>query len=240
MMRVTKIVSAREDRTVSMRLIQQWAMIGAAIALTTLTACRQRQQPTGLDTPPVLESLEPLTLPPSSDDAERQPLPDDVQIYRDDSELFALAFPAGYTYEPIDNGITFLSEDEGFGGLIQYQTTDVTNIAQESLDEVLRATIEAQFSDVSWQSELQEQADGSFRLDWNAVNAAGKLLDALSFIEQHGETLFILTAYGIDRMYSDYNDDARIIVGTYVVQENAPDEDTDADGDVSSNENSVD
>ncbi|MEB3211695.1 MAG: hypothetical protein VKL39_10080 [Leptolyngbyaceae bacterium] len=203
-------------------IVKRWVLVGGAIALTLLPACRQ--QPPVSEEPPTLP-VEPPPLPSSANDSDRQPLPDDVQIYRDESDLFALAFPAGYTYESIDNGITFLSEDEGFGGIIQYQDTEVENIAPESLNEVLRATIEAQFSDVSWQSDLQEQADGSFRLDWNAVNPAGQPLDALSFIEQHGETLFILTAYGIDRDYSDYNDDARIIVGTYVVQENPPESD---------------
>ncbi|MEM7773012.1 MAG: hypothetical protein AAGA75_23900 [Cyanobacteria bacterium P01_E01_bin.6] len=206
---------------------KRWVTTGLAIALVFLPACKQSQQPSDVESP--LESIEiPQPPAPTEEDAERQPLPDDVQIYRDDSELFALALPAGYSYESIGNGITFLSGDLGFGGIIQYQTTEVTNIAQESLDEVLRQTIETQFSEVSWQSDFQEQADGSFRLDWNAVNAAGKPLDALSFIEQHGETLFILTAYGIDKAYSEYNDDARIIVGTYVVQESSPDTESEA------------
>jgi hypothetical protein len=205
--------------------VKRWCIAVGAIALTLLPACQQKDQSPVSDAP-LVDPIEPPPLPSPQDEADRQPLPDDVQIYRDESELFALAFPSGYTYESIENGITFLSEDEGFGGVIQYQETDVENIAQESLDDVLRATIEAQFAEVSWQSDLQEQADGSFRLDWNAVNAAGQSLDALSFIEQHGETLFILTAYGIDRAYRDYNDDARIIVGTYVVQESPSDDTT--------------
>lgn len=213
---------------------------GLAIALLLVSACGQRQAaPEPEDVPQDIVEFPTPTRDDDTDD-DRQPLPDDVQIYRDESGLFALALPSGYSYETMDSGITFLSGDRGFGGVIQHQTTDVENIVQDSLDELLKQTIETQFSEVSWQSELEEQADGSFRLDWNGINAAGAKLDALSFIEQHDTTLFILTAYGIDQAYSDYNDDAQIIVGTYVVQENPPEDDpldADADGETDATTN---
>ncbi len=197
--------------------VKAWVGTGLAIALLTVPACRQRQAPVEPEALPP----EPLEFPtPPSDDAERQPLPDDVQIYQDESGLFALALPAGYEYETRENGITFLSGDRGFGGVIQHQITEVENIAQESLGEVLQKTIEAQFANVSWQSELEKQTDGSLRLEWKGTNDTGEQLDALSFIEQHDTTLYILTAYGINHAYSDYNEDAQIVVGTYVVQEN--------------------
>ncbi len=211
----------------STRPLSRQLFSGLAIALTLLPACGQRETPPKTEPTPQ-ESIS-FPTPPDDAGAERQPLPDDVQIYQDESGLFALALPSDYDYDTRENGITFLSSDKGFGGVIQYQATEVKNITPESLGEVLQQTLEAQFSGVTWQSDLEEQPDGSFRREWTGTNGLGEELDALSFIEQHGTTIYILTAYGIDRAYSAYNSDAEIIAGTYVVQEN-PDTKRDEQG----------
>lgn len=209
------------------QILSPLAKCGLAIALTLLPACDR--QPSPPESEPLPQPAIQFPTPPDESDRERQPLPDNVQIYRDDSGLFALALPTGYDYDTRDNGITFLSDDEGFGGVIQFQTTEVKNITPDSLGDVLQQTLEAQFSDVTWQSELEEQPDGSFRREWKGTNGLGEELDALSFIEQHGTTIYILTAFGIDRPYSEYNDDAEIIAGTYVVQENPDTENLDTE-----------
>jgi len=146
-------------------------------------------------------------------------LPDDVQIYRDENEMFALALPKDYTYDSGDRSMTFVSPDQGFGGEVDYTTAPAT-LTPPELEEQLKQMLQERFVDVSWEeSSADKQSDGSLRLDWQGVNSEGKQLDALSFIEQHGEVVYTLTAHGMDRPYKDYNEDARIIVGSYVVRQ---------------------
>jgi hypothetical protein len=47
----------------------------------------------------------------------------------------------------------------------------------------------------------------------------GNDLDAISFVEQRGDTIFILNLYGINKAYADYNSDAETIVGSYRVRQ---------------------
>lgn len=199
---------------------------GLAIAtiLSSLSLLACRPKPTE---PPVTEEPTPVEpfpeAPEEETEASRTPLPDDIQIYQDDSGLFALALPKGYSFESIDQGMTFRSADEGFGGAIAYQIVEGDEpLSTEALESRLREEIENQFSDVTWQSDSQPQPDGSLRLDWQAQTSDGKTLDALSFIEQHGKVIYIFHAHGIDQPYNEYNRDAEIIAGTYIVQENPP------------------
>lgn len=199
---------------------------GLAIAtiLSSLSLLACRPKPTE---PPVTEEPTPVEpfpeAPEEETEASRTPLPDDIQIYQDDSGLFALALPKGYSFEAIDQGMTFRSADEGFGGAIAYQIVEGDEpLSTEALESRLREEIENQFSDVTWQSDSQPQPDGSLRLDWQAQTSDGKTLDALSFIEQHGKVIYIFHAHGIDQPYNEYNRDAEIIAGTYIVQENPP------------------
>lgn len=187
-------------------------------------ACRS-EPPTPSATEELAVESEPFPEAPDAEDTEeaRTPLPDDAQIYQDDSGLFALALPQGYSHEAIANGMTFRSADEGFGGTIAYEVIDTGEpLSSDELEAKLRQDIESQFSEIKWQSDSQPQPDGSLRLDWQGKTSKGATLDALSFIEQHGPVIYTFSVHGIDKPYDDYNDDAQIIAGTYVVQENPP------------------
>ncbi|MGB3494040.1 MAG: hypothetical protein WBA57_15020 [Elainellaceae cyanobacterium] len=203
-------------------VVARGVAIATLLSSLSIFACR----PTPSE-PPLAEAptpVEPFPDAPEADaEASRTPLPDDIQIYQDDSGLFALALPQGYSFESMDNGMTFRSKDEGFGGAIAYQMSDTdTPLDTEALESRLREEIESKFSDVTWQSDRQPQSDGSFRIDWQGKTSDGQTLDALSFIEQHGNVIYTFNAYGVDQPYNEYNRDAQIIVGTYVVQENPP------------------
>jgi len=44
-------------------------------------------------------------------------------------------------------------------------------------------------------------------------------LDAVSFVEQRGDTIYILNLFGVNKSYQDYNSDAEKIVGSYRVKQ---------------------
>lgn len=159
------------------------------------------------------------------------PVPGDVQVYQDDSGMFALALPEGYVYEKTEQGLSFTSDDGGFAGEIVYQTTNTPSSKLFDLEQRLKDIIEPKFEDIDWQRSGQRQPDGSVRLAWQARNEAGQEVDALSFIETHGENTFALMLYSVDKVYNDYSDDARIIVGTYVVRQGPAIADSPADTD---------
>lgn len=147
------------------------------------------------------------------------PVPNNVQVYQDDSGMFALALPEGYTYESTEQGIRFVSSDEGFAGEVVYQSDANATSNLYALEENLKEIIEDRFGAVDWEHNGQRQPDGSVRLAWEAEDENGRAIDALSFIEVHGQNRFALMLYGVDKVYNDYSDDARIIAGTYVVRQ---------------------
>ena len=166
----------------------------------------------------VESSLPPEELPPEEDVPET-PVPDNVQVYQDDSGMFALALPKGYTHEKTEQGITFVSEDGGFAGEIVYESDENATPNLYALEQQLKQIIEARFGPIDWERNGQRQPDGSVRLAWETKDKEGKSIDALSFIEVHGQNRFALLLYAVDKVYNDYSDDARIIAGTYVVRQ---------------------
>ena len=170
------------------------------------------------------------------DEVVETPVPHNVQVYQDDSGMFALALPEGYTYESTEQGIRFMSSDEGFAGEIVYQSDANATSNLYALEETLKKMVEDRFGAVDWEHNGQRQPDGSVRLAWEAEDENGRAIDALSFIEVHGQNRFALMLYGVDKVYNDYSDDARIIAGTYVVRQgpaiaNTDDTDTDTETD---------
>ncbi|MGF1496151.1 MAG: hypothetical protein ACFB8W_04920 [Elainellaceae cyanobacterium] len=171
----------------------------------------------------------PITPIPEPPDQTTSALPDDAQIYQDENGMFALALPAGYAYTSEPQGMTFQSPDGGFRGEIVYLETknseteavaeaEASSLPLTELEARLKQAIQADLAEVTWQGAAEEQADGSLRLAWTGVNQEGEELDALSFIEEHHNTLFILKLHGVGQTYSSYNSDARIIVGSYTVR----------------------
>lgn len=172
-------------------------------------------------------SLPPDKLPPDEEEPDT-PVPENVQVYQDDSGMFALALPKGYNHEKTDQGITFTSEDGGFAGEIVYESDANATPNLYALEQQLKQIIEDRFGVVDWDRNGQRQPDGSVRLAWETEDEDGREIDALSFIEVHGQNRFALLLYSVDKVYNDYGDDARIIAGTYVVRQGSAIADTDS------------
>jgi hypothetical protein len=140
------------------------------------------------------------------------------QTYQHGQGLFEIAFPQGYTYQETDSGITFASDDGGFGGVVDYGSAQGADLTTKQLEDALKQEYESRLDQVSWQ-DTQIQPDGSVRVDWVGRDKEGRDLDAISFIEQRGDTIFILNLFGVNKPYNDYNSDAETIVGSYRVKQ---------------------
>lgn len=168
----------------------------------------------------------PVPLPDGDGDASPAPSPQasapanagSSQTYRQPQGLFEISFPAGYTYREADSTLTFSSGDGGFGGVVEYGSAEGKRLTTQQLEDALKQGYEDRLEEVSWQ-DTQLQPDGSVRVDWIGRDKEGRDLDAISFIEQRGDTIFILNLFGVDKPYNDYNDDAEAIVGAYRVKQ---------------------
>ncbi len=155
---------------------------------------------------------------PEVDEVESDALPVEGSTYRHPQGLFEISFPPNYARQPQANGLSFLSANGQFGGEVIYFEVEETFTTQE-LEELYRQRTQEAFSRIAWQrSELQP--DGSVRLDWRGKNAGGQDLDAIGYIEQHGNRVHILDVYGINQSYDIYLEDSRLIVGSYQVNRN--------------------
>jgi hypothetical protein len=136
------------------------------------------------------------------------------QSYREKNGLFEIAFPEGYTYEETGSGIAFVSKDQGFGGSVDFASSQGTKLSNDQLAQALKKEYENRLKNVKWQ-DTKPQPDGSIRVDWVGKDSSGNELDAVSFVEQHGDNVFILNLFGLNKSYQDYNSDAEKIVSTY-------------------------
>ena len=136
------------------------------------------------------------------------------QSYREKSGLFEIAFPEGYTYQETGSGIAFVSKDQGFGGSVDFASSQGTKLSNDQLAQALKKEYENRLKNVKWQ-DTKPQPDGSVRVDWVGKDASGNALDAVSFVEQHGDNVFILNLFGLNKSYQSYNSDAEKIVSTY-------------------------
>ncbi|MGF1537228.1 MAG: hypothetical protein ACFB4J_12205 [Elainellaceae cyanobacterium] len=190
------------------------------LPLLLVSACGPRTAIVSLNPPQAIPP--PVEERPQTPEATSAELPENVQIYRDEDGMFALALPEAYKHESGDRGMTFTSPDGGFGGEISYALIPEP-LTPQQLEARLKQSLQESFVDVSWEKDSAEkQSDGSLRQSWRGVNSEGQQLDALSFIEQHSGAVYTLTAYGIGRPYGDYNKDAQIIAGSYVVRQTTP------------------
>jgi hypothetical protein len=140
------------------------------------------------------------------------------QTYREKSGLFEISFPEGYTYEETGSGIAFVSQDQGFGGSVDFGSAEGNKLTNEQLEKALKDEYENRLNEISWQ-DTKPQPDGSVRVDWTGKDPQGNALDAVSFVEQRGDTIFILNLFGVNKPYQDYNSDAEKIVGAYRVKQ---------------------
>jgi ABC-type phosphate transport system substrate-binding protein len=138
--------------------------------------------------------------------------------YQEPSGLFQISFPQGYTYEETGSGVAFASSDEGFAGSVDFGSAQGQQLSNEDLETALKEEYEKRLQAVTWQkSEIQP--DGSVRVDWVGTDPDGNELDAISFVEQRGDNIFILNLFGVNRAYQDYNNDAEVIVGSYRIRQ---------------------
>jgi len=138
--------------------------------------------------------------------------------YQEPNNLFQISFPEGYTHQETGSGIAFVSADKGFGGSVDFGSAQGQQLNTTALEEALKEEYQNRLEDVAWQGS-QIQPDGSVRVDWVGRDTDGNDLDAISFVEQRGDTIFILNLYGINKAYADYNADAETIVGSYRVRQ---------------------
>lgn len=143
-----------------------------------------------------------------------------TQTYEEPDGAFAISFPDNYRYEATDTGVIFQSTDEAFRGEVVFGSAQGNQFTDEELETFLKEAYKANLNlqEVDWQ-QTQTQPDGSLRIDWVGKDPDGNVLDAESFIEQRGDSIYILTLSGINKPYLDYLADAQAIVGSYQVNQ---------------------
>lgn len=135
--------------------------------------------------------------------------------YREPGGLFEISFPQGYSYEQTGSGIAFVSADQRFGGSVDFGAAQGAVLDLDQLERLLKREYEQRLTQLVWQGS-SAQPDGSLRVDWTGCDPQGNQLDAVSFVEQRGDTIFILNLFGINAPYNDR--DAEFIVQSYRVQ----------------------
>ncbi|PSB08033.1 hypothetical protein C7B61_11260 [filamentous cyanobacterium CCP1] len=139
--------------------------------------------------------------------------------YTQPDGAFEISFPEGYQYQQTDTGLIFYSEDEAFRGEVVFGSAQGEEYTNEQLEAFLKQAYRTNLNltEVDWQ-QTAVQPDGSVRIDWVGKDPGDNVLDAESFIEQRGDTIYILTLSGINTPYVDYLEDAQAIVNSYRVQ----------------------
>lgn len=141
----------------------------------------------------------------------------ETQLYREKEGRFEIAFPKGFVYQDTGSGVAFASEDQGFAGAVDFGSAQGQKLTPPQLEAALKAEYQNRLKSVSWtQSVLQ--SDGSLRIDWTGKDEQGNTLDAVSFVEQRGDTIFILNLYGVNKPYQNYQQQAEAIVKSYRIK----------------------
>lgn len=172
----------------------------------------------------IATSASPQASPSPSATATASPSPSPSatsRVYKDKDGLFEITFPEGYTHQETGSGVTFTSKDQGFVGAVDYGSAQGDQLNKNQLETALKKEYESRLKKVEWQ-QSKPQPDGSIRIDWVGQDQKGNQLDAVSFVEQHGDTIFILNLFGVNKPYQDYNKDAEAIVNSYHVKKENP------------------
>lgn len=179
-----------------------------------LASCNQQVEPQAQTppavSPPIVPSPSPTVAPSVS------PTPQQSQQYREKSGLFQIAFPKGYTHKTTGSGVAFVSADQGFAGAIDFGSAEGKQLSTQQLEASLKAEFTNRLKEVKWQT-AQVQPDGSLRLDWTGKDKTDNALDAVSIVEQRGNTIFVLNLFGVNKPYQNYNADAEALVNSYKV-----------------------
>jgi hypothetical protein len=190
-----------------------FALLTLVFLTISLAGCTQKPAPEA--TPAVSPTLSP-TPSPLSPPASVRPSPN-LQTYREKSGLFQISFPRGYSHTVTASGVAFVSADQGFGGSIDYGPAEGKRLNSQQLEASLKAEMTNRLKEVNWQT-TQTQPDGSLRIDWTGKDKTGNTLDAVSIVEQRGNTIFVLHLFGSNKPYQNYNTDAETIVNSYQIQ----------------------
>jgi hypothetical protein len=191
-----------------------WKVRLALVGLLPLIGCTQ--QPVAVQpspSPAVVPSPSP-TIPAPSPSASPTP---QLQTFREKTGLFQISFPKGYTHKGTASGVAFVSKDQGFAGSVDYGSAEGKQLNSQQLEASLKAEMTNRLQQVNWQT-TQPQPDGSLRIDWTGKDKTGNTLDAVSIVEQRGNTIFVLNLFGINKPYQGYNTDAETIVNNYKIQ----------------------
>jgi hypothetical protein len=142
-------------------------------------------------------------------------LPPDAKVYRDPKGAFMIALPKGYEYKETGSGIRFFSIDKGLKGFVDFTKTDkVLNL--EELEGALREYLDRTLKKVTWQNSVIEP-ESRLRVDWTGESQEGEKLDAVSYIQTSGNTIYIMSLYGVNQPFDKYRQDIEVIVGSYRV-----------------------
>jgi hypothetical protein len=160
---------------------------------------------------------------------------DGDNTYRPRNQEFEVTLPEKYEIQPQRDGVAFVSDDGGFGGEVVFFKEDKP-LDAEDLENALKKIYDELLDGAAWQL-AEIQPDGSVRLDWRGTTPEGKELDAVSYIEQRNDTVFILNVYGIDRPYDAFLDDSQTIIGSYLTW---PEDEGDGDNDDNGDTNELD
>lgn len=162
----------------------------------------------------------PIALSPTPDpapSAASPATPTNGETFKEKSGAFEVTLPKGYTQQASNTGVSFTSGDNGFGGSIDFGSAQGKRLTTKQLEDALKQEYESRLSQVSWQ-DSKIQPDGSVRIDWVGRDKQNNDLDAISFVEQQGDSIFILNLFGINKSYQSYNSDAEAIVKSYKVR----------------------
>lgn len=134
--------------------------------------------------------------------------------YRQHDGLFELTLPPGYRYREIEDGVSFISGDRRFGGSANVVSAEGRSLTHELLEMGLKEEYKNRLQSLEWQASTP-QPDGSLRVDWIGVDTNGDVLDSVSFVEQHGDYIYILNLHAINEAYANHEEAATAIVESY-------------------------
>lgn len=159
----------------------------------------------------------PTPLANSSEAKPATPIKANGKTYKEPGGAFQISFPKGYEYRTTTSGIKFTSTDKEFKGFVDFAKTDGA-LNAEKLEGALREYLDSVLKDVKWQNANLE-TQGRIRVDWTGTSSEGENLDAISYIEQRNNTIYILSLYGVNKPFDNYRGEAAAIVRSYRTQE---------------------
>jgi uncharacterized lipoprotein len=188
-----------------------------------LAACGKPNVTNSIQPSPATAASPSATPVPSASASPEATNPELTQTYKEPAGSFEISFPKNYQYEQAETGVIFRSGDQAFRGEVVFGSSQGEKYTSQQLESFLKEAYRTnlKLTEVEWQK-TESQPDGSLRIDWIGKDPQGNQLDAESFIEQRGDTIYILTLSGINKPYLDYLADAQAIVSSYRVRESSP------------------